>query len=238
MISSCFKKGLNNYIEKNVIVHKNVIIGNNNKIFDGTILYPNTVIGDNNVILNGNTIGEHPVNANEDIENFRKSFDNGVIIGNNNFFHINNIIFSGVDSPTKIGNYNKLLAENHIGHDTNIENYVTIYPRCITGGFSKIMSNSSMGFYSTIQQKKKIGNYSMLAAGNNASKDIFPFYIQINNKYIRPNNHKIPAFLNINKYDKEIRIIAERYRNDDDDILKNIWLPNNIMKIIENFKNI
>ena len=36
------------------------------------------------------------------------------------------------------------------------------------------------GFYSTIQQRKKLGNYAMIGAGNNAIKDVFPFYIQIN----------------------------------------------------------
>jgi len=235
MISSCLKRGVNNFIGKNVRIHENVIIGNNNKIFDGTTLYPNTVMGDNNVILNGNIIGEYPVNANEDPENFIKTYEKGVIIGNNNFIHVNNLIFGGTDSPTKIGNYNKLLAENHIGHDTTIENRVTIYPRCITGGYSKIMSDSNMGFYSTIQQRKKVGNYSMLGAGNNASKDIFPFYIQVNNKYLRLNNHKIPDSLSIDKYDEVLRIIAERYKSNSDNIFEDIDLPKDLHEIINNF---
>ena len=107
MISSCLKRGVNNVIGKNVKIYENVIIGNNNKIFDGTTLYPNTVIGDNNIILDGNTIGEHPVNAKENFNNFQKNYEKGVIIGNNNFFHVNNLIFGGTDNPTKIGNYNK-----------------------------------------------------------------------------------------------------------------------------------
>ena len=235
MIKSCLRKGINNFIGKNVKIYENVIIGNNNKIFDGTTLYPNTVIGDNNVILNGNIVGEYPINANEYLENFRKTYEKGVVIGNNNFFHVNNLIYGGTDTPTKIGNYNKLLAENHIGHDTTIEDRVTIYPRCITGGYSKIMSDSNMGFYSTIQQRKKIGNYSMLGAGNNANRDVFPFYIQVNNKYIRLNNHKIPDLLNVDDYDKEIQVIAERYKNGVEDIFQDIRLPENIRKIIYNF---
>lgn len=235
MISSCLKRGVNNIIGKNVKIYENVVIGNNNKIFGGTTLYPNTVIGDNNIILNGNTIGEHPVNAKENFDNFEKNYEKGVIIGNNNFFHVNNLIFGGTDNPTKIGNNNKLLAENHIGHDTTIEDRITIYPRCITGGYSKIMSDSSMGFYSTIQQRKKVGNYSMLGAGNNANKDIFPFYIQVNNKYLRLNKHTIPDYLNIDKYDEDLRIIAERCKIKSNNIFKDIYLPKNIYEIINKF---
>jgi len=234
-LCSSLKIGFNNEIGKNVKIYKNVMIGNNNKIYDGVTLYPNTVIGDNNIILNGNIIGEHPVNADDDIVNFEKNYDNGVLIGNNNFFHINNVIFGGVDNSTKIGDNNKLLAENHIGHDTIIQNRVTLYPRCITGGYSIIMSDSSMGFYSTIQQRKKLGNYAMLGAGNNASKDVFPFYIQVNNKYIRFNDKKIPDNFDIYKYQNEIRILTERYKNKTNDIFNGINVSKNIYKTINNF---
>ena len=75
----------------------------------------------------------------------------------------------------------------------------------------------------------------MLGAGNNASKDVFPFYIQVNNKYLRLNNHKIPDTLNINNYDKVLRIIAEKYKNKSNNIFKDINLPKNIHEIINNF---
>jgi acyl-[acyl carrier protein]--UDP-N-acetylglucosamine O-acyltransferase len=237
MISSCFRKGVGNIIGKNVKIHENVRIGNNNRIFDGTTLYPNTVIGDNNVILNGNTIGEHPVNANENLVLFEKNYEKGVVIGSGNLFHVNNIIFAGIENPTRIGNHNKLLAENHIGHDTNIEDRVTIYPRCITGGYSALMSDSNMGFYSTIQQRKKLGNYSMLGAGNNASKDVFPFYIQVNNKYLRLNRHAIPDSLNVEAHDEALRSVAEKYKNMSlpSHVLSDSKLPKDIYDIVHKF---
>ena len=92
-----------------------------------------------------------------------------------------------------------------------------------------------MGFYSTIQQRKKIGNYAMIGAGNNASKDVFPFYIQINNKYIRFNDKKIPDSFDIYKYEKEISILAERYKNNTSDIFNGINISKNIYETISEF---
>ena len=75
--------------------------------------------------MNNNIIGEHPVNSKD---NF-----NGVKIGDNN------IIFGGSVRITEIGNNNKILGENHISHDTIIEDYVVLYPKCMTGGITKLM---------------------------------------------------------------------------------------------------
>jgi len=85
--------GKNNYIEKGVKIYENVVIGNNNKIYDGTFIYPNTVIGNNNVILNNNILGEYGVEARDD--NFEEKKFGGLIIGNDNYFHVDNIIFNG-----------------------------------------------------------------------------------------------------------------------------------------------
>ena len=146
--------GKNNIISKSVKIHENVIIGNNNKIYDNVVIYPNTIIGDNNIILNNNIIGEYPVQANDDYRNydFNKTF--GTFIGNNNFFHVRNIIFSGIKRNTFIGNNNKLLSECHINHDCIINNNVTLYLRAMMAGFSECLDYSNIGGYGFIQQKK------------------------------------------------------------------------------------
>ena len=221
--------GKNNYIEKNVKIHENVIIGDNNKIYNGTLIYPNTIIGNNNIILNNNIIGEHPVEAKEI---FKNKIFNGLTIGNNNFFHVHNIIYGGYYRKTEIGNNNKLLAENHIGHDTNITNNVILYPRCITGGLSKLMPFSTMGMYSTIQQNTVLGQYSMVGMGNCSSHNIFPFFIYVNNKYLRLNTYKIPKEYNIEKYENELLKIINDLKNNKFD--KNIILNNNLPEFDKN----
>ena len=230
------KIGKNNYIEKNVKIYENVKIGNNNKIYNGTILYPNTIIGNNNIILNNNIIGEHPVESKDDFIN--KKF-NGITIGDNNFLHVNNIIFNGYYRKTEIGNYNKLLAENHISHDTIITNNVVLYPRAITAGLTKLLPYSTMGMNSSIQQKTVLGNYSMIGMGNIASHNIFPFFIYVNNKYLRLNTYKIPKELNIEKYEKELLNIITELKNNkfDKNIILNSNLPENINKYLLEFND-
>jgi acyl-[acyl carrier protein]--UDP-N-acetylglucosamine O-acyltransferase len=226
--------GKNNYIESGVKILQNVIIGNNNKIYSGTVIYPNTTIGNNNVILDNNILGEHPVNS---TEIFTEKKFNGLEIGNNNFFHVNNLIFNGYYKKTIIGNDNKLLAETHIGHDTCIHNNATLYPRVITGGLSTIMDNSSIGMHASIQQNSVLGHFSMIGMGNIASHSIFPFYIYFNQKYLRFNKVKIPEYLQIDLYDDKLRMLIEdlKKNNCNKELVKTYNLPENINFYIYEF---
>ena len=187
--------GKNNYIENGVKIFENVIIGNNNRILKGTVIYPNTVIGDNNIILNENILGEYGVIASDN--SFKEKKFGGLIIGNNNYFHVNNIIFSGVYKKTEIGNNNKFLSQVTIHHDNIIHNYVVFYPRAITAGLCTLMDYATMGMNSCLQQKSVVGSYSMIGMGNVASHNVFPFYIYFNQKYQRFNKVKIPDNIQI-----------------------------------------
>ena len=141
---------------------------------------------DNN-ILPRNIIGEFPVSSNDNYNNYDFNLTKGVEIGNNNLLHVSNIIFSGIENKTKIGNNNKLLAENHIGHDSKIFNNITFYPRCISGGYSVYLDNSNIGMGAKIQQRTVVGQYCMIGANNVITKHVFPYYICINNKLHRLN---------------------------------------------------
>jgi UDP-N-acetylglucosamine acyltransferase len=229
--------GKNNYIECGVKIFDNVVIGDNNKIYNGTIIYPNTKIGNNNVILNNNVIGEHPIEAKAIFS--EKKFC-GIEIGNNNFFHVNNLIFNGYYRKTTIGNNNKLLAECHIGHDTNINNDVVLYPRVITGGITTLMNCSTIGMGSFIQQNSILGKYSMIGMGNIASHNVFPYFIYFNQKYLRFNKAKIPENLEVEKYENEIRNLIDdlKKNNCDDELIKKYNLPKNILNDIYEFINL
>ena len=226
----------NNYIEPGVKILENVIIGDNNKIYNGSIIYPNTMIGNNNIILNNNILGEYAVEAKENYKN--KKF-NGLEIGNNNYFHVNNIIFNGYYRKTLIGNNNKFLAENYISHDTHICNNVVLYPRVITGGITKLMDWSTMGMGAMLQQKCIVGSYSMLGMGSISSHNIFPFFIFFNQKYARFNNVKIPDDLKINNYETNIRNLIDDLKNNncEKNLIDKYNLPQNISIHIYNFLN-
>lgn len=229
--------GKNNYIEKGVKILDNVIIGDNNKIYSDTVIYPNTKIGNNNIILNNNIIGEHPVEAKE-LFNGKKF--GGVEIGNNNYFHVNNLIFNGYYRKTLIGNNNKILAQCHIGHDTNIFDNIVLYPRVITGGITTLMDYSTMGMGSFIQQNSILGKYSMIGMGNIASHNIFPYFIYFNQKYLRFNKIKIPENIEIDKYENNIRNLIEdlKKNNCDIELVKKYNLSKNISDDIYEFLNL
>ena len=207
------KIGKNNFISPKAIIHDNVIIGDNNNIYDGVVIYPNTIIGDNNNIFPRNIIGEFPISSDDKYNKYDFNLTKGVKIGNNNLFHVGNIIFSGIDNKTFIGNDNKFLAENHIAHDVKVFNNVTFYPRCIPGGYSIYLSNSNIGMSSIIHQKTVVGQYSMIGANSTITKNVFPYYININNKLHRLNEKKLPEY--VKKYDDILREINNNF------ILKN-----------------
>jgi UDP-N-acetylglucosamine acyltransferase len=203
------KIGKGNFISPKAIIHDNVIIGNNNKIYDDVILYPNVVIGNDNILFPRNIIGDIPINSHKNYNEYNFSFSKGVVIGDNNFFHVNNIICGGSVNKTLIGNNNKFLAENHIAHDVVIFDNVTFYMRVLTGGHSVFLSNSNIGMYSTIHQKRVIGQYCMIGANNTITKNVFPYYININNKLHRLNVSKIPNW--ISEYDSILKEINSNF---------------------------
>ena len=227
--------GKNNLIGNNVKIMENVIIGNNNKIYDNTIIYPNTTIGNNNIFLNNNKIGELGVQSHINYDNFEFKY-NGLIIGNNNFFHVNNIIFNGYENTTIIGDNNKFLSEVTIHHDTIIKNNVILYPRAMTAGFSKLLDNSVMGMNSSIQQRQVLGQYSIIGMNNPATHNIFPFFIYFNNQYVRYNTHKIPEDFEINKINLKRIINYIKDNSFDQYIINEINnLPENIKEPILEF---
>jgi UDP-N-acetylglucosamine acyltransferase len=212
------KIGKNNIISKTAKIGKNIIIGNNNYIGDDVIIYPKTIIGDNNKIFNRNIIGEFTISSNDKYINYDLDKCYGVVIGNNNLLHVNNIIYSGIEKKTSIGNNNKLLSYCHIGHDAYIENKTVLYPNIIVGGYSRVLSESNIGMMATIQQRTVIGQYSMVGGNSMTTRDVFPYFITIMNKIYKLNIKKIDE--EIIKKEDIIREIYEEYKNGKMDIDK------------------
>jgi UDP-N-acetylglucosamine acyltransferase len=229
--------GQNNIISSSAIIHDDIEIGDNNFIGDNVIIYPNTTIGNNNQFFNGNVIGDFPVNASDGWDSYNLYKCKGVLIGNDNIFHIKNIIFSGMENKTIIGNNNKFLSEVTVHHDNNIHNNVVLYPRAMTAGFCTLLDYSTMGMNSCLQQKSVLGSFAMIGMGNSASHNIFPFYIYFNQRYKRLNTKKIPIELQVEKYDNIlINLIKELKSNNCDNIIvKKYNLPENINNYIYEF---
>lgn len=228
--------GKNNCIGKNVHICKNVIIGDNNKIYSNCVIYPNTKIGNNNIILNNCTFGEHPVDAKE-IFNGKKY--GGLEIGDNNFFHANNMILNGSHRKTQILNNNKILGECFIGSGTHIKNNVVMYPRSATAGITTLQDFSVCGMGSIIQQRSVLGKYSMIGMGNIASHNVFPYFIYFDQKYTRFNKIKIPSdiLIDLERCNEEIYKLIDELKNNNcnKELIKKYNLSKDIVKDIDEF---
>ena len=224
--------GKNNKISNSAIIHNNVTIGDNNFIGDNVIIYTNTTIGNNNNIFNGNIIGEFPVNTCNDFREYDLYKCKGVSIGDSNLLHVKNIISTGIDNKTYIGNNNKILSECYISHDTKIYNNVVMYPRVMAAGYTEFLDNSNVGMCAVIHQRIIVGQYSMIGANNMVTKNVFPYYININNKIHRLNKIKIPE--HIINYDSFLKEIQQNIENKNYD-LDNYKLPKDIIDVLNLF---
>jgi UDP-N-acetylglucosamine acyltransferase len=223
------KIGDNNTISNDVVIGENVIIGDNNIIKSGTIVYDNTIIGNNNVILENNLIGILAALSNVEYKDISSG---GVVIGNNNFFHISNKISTGFYKKTTIGNNNKFLSEIYISHDCTIGNHITFYPRVFSAGLNTFNDNCNIGAGAYIHQKCIIGAYSMIGMNCTVTKNVLPFLIFIGYKYTRPNTKILSG--TVSEYIDVLNTIiykVNKKENIDDDIMK---LPHEIKRQFSN----
>jgi|688.fasta_scaffold793569_1 UDP-N-acetylglucosamine acyltransferase len=226
------KIGKNNVISKLAIIYDNVTIGDDNFIGDNVVIYPNTKIGNYNNIFNGNVIGEYPVSSDDKYIKYDLNICKGVEIGNNNLLHVKNLVFSGINNKTYIGNNNKILSENQVHHDVYISNNAIFYPRVVQAGFSIYLDNCNVGMGATIQQKCVVGQYSMVAGNIMTTKNVFPYFVNISNKIQRINKMKTSGIVNDNEI--ILRKISEDFYNKNLD-LNNYKIPETIKNDIELF---
>ena len=66
------------------------------------------------------------------------------------------------------------------------------------------------------------------------TKDVFPFYVNINNKYLRINTKAIPSNFNIETYKDELDSVLNNFKNNSKITYKDKF-PKEIIKVINNF---
>lgn len=201
------KIGRNCRIGKNVIIHNDTIIGDNcvidseyeenngsgtfsviigqkNKLMNGCIITGNTKIGEENVFYPYCVVGMKP--------NFKlKHFIGGNIeIGSNNIFKEYVCVHSPaicsddtlLNQTTMIGCDNLFMNGSHIGHNSTVENNVTITCNVILAGWSKILHHSNLGINSSVQQHCIVGPYCMIGANTTVHCNILPYHTFTNRR--------------------------------------------------------
>lgn len=212
-----------NEIHPTAIIGDNVILGKGNKILPYTIINGPTEIGDDNII------GPHVVigSPGQDTRNPRYDSSNSFIkIGDRNIIRE----FCAIQKPcyeniTQIGNDVFLMQSVHIPHDAIIKDKVVITPMCVLAGISKILDGANLGMGATVNQYTVIGQYSIVATGAAAMRNVKPFSRYIPERRISVNKYAIEKY-GFNEYSEEIN----------DYVLRDIYPKSeNIKSIIDSF---
>lgn len=178
-----------NEIHPTAIIGENVLMGNGNVIGAYTIIDGNTIIGDNNIIMSHVVIGTDPEH-----KDFWLKQNCGVTIGNKNVIREFVTINGGTFKPTILYNDCILLRGSHVGHDSLLQERVTLSCNVLIGGESLIMRGVNMGLGSMCHQRSIIPQDCMIGMNTVITKTTFliPFgkYVGVPAKYIGENTYK------------------------------------------------
>ena len=96
------------------------------------------------------------------------------LVGSEVTIESGSIICAGVSITTniRVGNNSQLNPGVLIGHDTELEDFVSIYPGAVIGGNVHIGGNVTIGANVTVLQGLSVGDDSMVGAGAVVTKSI------------------------------------------------------------------
>lgn len=200
--------GDNVTIEAFAFVARDTVIGDGCHIHPYASIREGARIGKNNEIYEGAVISAKP-------QDFRwKGAKSHVVIGDDNKIREQVIINRGIQegSCTKIGSGSFILAQTHIGHDTEIGN------KCVIGNAVKIAGDVRIGdccilsSNSLVHEKCHIGEYALIKGGCRVNGHVPPFTVMAHNpiSYFGVNAY----ILRLTKHDEKIiEDIAKCYRH-------------------------
>lgn len=154
-----------NKIHHTAIIHESAVLGSNNEIGPYCIIGPGVILGDNNRIDSHAVIGSNA----EHKDFFHRP--GTVKIGNSNIIReFTTINASTGPKPTLILNSCILLRGSHVGHDSVIEDKVTVSCNAIIGGHSYIMQGANLALGCVIHQRQVIGSFAMIGMAGVVTK--------------------------------------------------------------------
>jgi len=190
-----------NNIHPTAIIDKRVELGDYNNIGPYTVIYGPTFVGDENEISPHVTIGT----PGQDTRNPRYDSSECVVkIGSRNIIRE----FTAIQKPcykdiTEIGSDVYLMQSVHIPHDAMIFDKVVITPMCVLAGITRILEGANLGMGASVNQYCVVGQYSIVATGAAAMKNIKPFSRYIPTKAISVNTYAVKKF-GYEQYEDEI----------------------------------
>lgn len=198
------KIGKDVIVDAFVYIDANVEIGDGSHIMSHSSIIGGTKIGKNNKIFDGCVIGADP-------QDFRWKGQAGKCeIGDNNCIYQHVIINRSIrdGQATRIGNNSYIMAQSHVGHDSQVGDY------CVLGNGVKVAGDCKIGNYSIlssgviVHEGFHIGIWALIKGGCRVTDNVPPFVIMAHNPI---------AYFGVNAY-----ILRKGHKSEDkiDDIAK------------------
>lgn len=165
--------GLNAYIESGCLIGHDVVIGDNACIFSGAVI-KKAIVGDDVVVGENAVIGAFGFTMTKDAEKniLRIPTLGKVKIGNNVEIGAHDNISCGSGGDTIIGDYVKLDALVHIGHDAYLGKNVEVVAGSVIGGFTRLEDNTYIGINASVRNRISIGKNSIIGMGSTVTKNV------------------------------------------------------------------
>ena len=168
------KLGANVEVKPFAYIEDDVVIGDNCVIHPHVSILNGTTMGCNNIVYQNTVIGATPQDF-----HFVEGGKTHVVIGNDNRIRENVVIAGSTydDKATVIGDGNFLMDQVHICHDVHIHNHCILGIGVIVAGESELEDGCIQSSDVVIQQKVRVGRFSLVQSGCRVQKDIPPYVI-------------------------------------------------------------
>ncbi|WP_018353640.1 hypothetical protein [Longispora albida] len=172
-----------NRIHPTAIIGAGVELGDDNLIGPYVVITGPCVIGDGNHIGPHTTIGgpaeslgaPHPAGWDDEVAGA------GVIIGDRNIIRESVTIHQGTHEPTRIGNDCYLMAQSHVGHDGQVDDFVVLTSAVQIAGHARVWSRANVGMGTVVHQRAQIGPGAMVGMASAVRKDVPPYTVTVGN---------------------------------------------------------
>jgi UDP-3-O-[3-hydroxymyristoyl] glucosamine N-acyltransferase len=157
-----------------VVIEKGCIIGNNVKIGHGTIIKTRTIIEDNVSVGNNCTIGDKGLGYEKDENGNWQHIPHigNVIIHEYVAIHDNVVINKAVMGSTEIGEFTKVDSFSMVAHGVKLGRNCMLCGHCAIAGSTVVGDNCWIAPNSTILNKLKIGNDVFVGIGSVVIKNV------------------------------------------------------------------
>ena len=156
------------------VVGPNVKIGSGCRLVAQCYVEGHTTLGANNTLYPGVCFGAPPQD---------KSFEPGTVsfikVGQDNIFREGVTVHPGTkpDTSTIIGNDCFLMANSHVGHNSEVQDQVILANGSVLGGYVTLGEGCFISGLCAIHQFCRVGRFAMLSGLSGISKDLPPFMI-------------------------------------------------------------